>query len=174
MTAVECKVVRQFLDDYLNQALGDEQVEAIETHLFECDQCFQALSESQAMLMELDDPELQRMVLTEPPPLPEDFTEQVMGRIEAENPGKGRLAGLWLRKYWTRRRYASAAYAMSATMVVVSAGNLVFLWNETTDQLSVWAARGQAYWDALQAIMAPASDWFFHLWQAFTALLRLG
>lgn len=168
---MECKVVRQFLDAYLNQALGDEQQKAVEEHLFECDECFRALSESQDLLADLQDPELQRMVLTEPPPLPADFTPQVMQRIEDEHPKKVNVIWPWLRKHWTRRQYASVAYAMSATMVVVSAGNLLFLWNESTDRLAVWAAQGQAYWEAFQAFTAPAVEWLGHVWQALTALL---
>jgi predicted anti-sigma-YlaC factor YlaD len=168
---VECKVVRQFLDAYLNQALGDEQMQAIEEHLFGCDECFRALSESQELLTDLEDSELQRMVLTEPPPLPEDFTALVMQRIEDEQPKKVNVIWPWLRKHWTRRQYASVAYAMSATMVVVSAGNLLFLWNESTGRLAVWASQGQAYWDAFQAYMAPVGDWLLYVWQALTALL---
>ncbi|MFZ5815724.1 MAG: anti-sigma factor family protein [Bacillota bacterium] len=171
---MECKAVRQSLDAYLNQALGDEQTQAMEEHLFACDDCFQALREGQELLAGLEDPELQRMVLTEPPPLAEDFTALVMQRIEDEHPRRVTLIWPWLRKHWTRRQYASVAYAMSATMVVVSAGNLLFLWNESTDRLSVWAAQGQAYWEALQAFTAPALEWLLYVWQALTALLHLG
>lgn len=168
---MECKVVRQFLDAYLNQALGDDQMKGIEEHLFECDECFAALSESQELLVDLADPELQRAVLTEPPPLPDDFTARVMQRIEDEQPKKVNVIWPWLRKHWTRRQYASVAYAMSATMVVVSAGNLLFLWNESTDRLAVWAAQGQAYWEAFQAFTAPAFQWLGQAWQALMALL---
>jgi anti-sigma factor RsiW len=170
VTAVECKEVRQFLDAYLSQALGDEQTKAIEEHLFTCDECFKALSESQELLADLEDPELQRAVLTEPPPLPEDFTAQVMQRIEDEHPRKVHVIWPWLRKHWTRRQYASVAYAMSATMVVVSAGNLLFLWNESTDRLAVWAAQGQAYWEAFQAFLAPSLEWLAQVWQSLITL----
>lgn len=168
---MECKVVQQFLDAYLNQALGDEQMKSIEDHLFTCDDCFKALSKSQELLVDLEDPVLQRAVLTEPPPLPEDFTAQVMQRIEDEHPKRVNVIWPWLRKHWTRRQYASVAYAMSATMVVVSAGNLLFLWNESTDRLAVWAAQGQAYWEALQAFMAPGFQWLAQIWQMLFALL---
>ncbi|MFZ5827571.1 MAG: anti-sigma factor family protein [Bacillota bacterium] len=171
---MECKVVQQFLDAYLNQALGDEQTKQVEEHLFECDDCFKALAESQELVGELNDPELQHMVLTEPLPLPADFTAQVMQRVEDEHPRKVNVIWPWLRKHWTRRQYASVAYAMSATMVVVSAGNLLFLWNESTDQLSVWAAQVQAYWEAFQAFITPAFDWLVYIWQAVIALLYLG
>lgn len=170
---MECKVVRQFLDAYSNQALGDEQMKAIEEHLFTCDNCFQAYTESQEFLVDLADPELQRMVLTEPPPLPDDFTATVLQRIEAEKPQGVNVIWPWLRRHWTRRQYASVAYAMSATMVVVSAGNGLFLWNKSTDRLAVWVAQGEAYWSALVAYLGPVFEWFNNLGQALSALLHL-
>ncbi len=168
---MECKVVRQLLDAYLNQALGDEQTRVIDEHLVDCDECFRAVTENQVLLDDLDDPELQRMVLDEPPPLPEDFTAQVMQRIEDEHPKKVNVIWPWLRKHWTRRQYASVAYAMSATMVVVSAGNLLFLWNESTDRLAVLSAQVQAYWDAFQAFTHPIAEWFSMILGAVSGLL---
>lgn len=168
---MECKVVRQFLDAYLAQALGDEQSKAVEEHLFSCDECFQAMTESQVLMSDLDDPELQHMVLNEPPPLPEEFTARVMQRIEDEHPKKVNVIWPWLRKHWTRRQYASVAYAMSATMVVVSAGNLLFLWNESTDRLAVLGAQIQAYWDAFQAFTHPVAEWFSMILEALSGLL---
>lgn len=163
-------MVQQYLDAYLDQALGEEQMATIEEHLAECDACFSLLAERQEPLDDLEDPMLQRMVLAEPPSLSPDFTAQVMQRVEAEQPAKVRSIRPWLWKNWTRRRYSSVAYAMSATMVVVSAGNLLFLWNKSTDRLAVWAAQGQAYWEALQAYVGPALNWLLDVWQALTAL----
>lgn len=174
---MECKVVRPRLAAFLELELGPEQVEAVELHLEVCDECYgrlleiQAAREDRELLGELADPVLGRMMTAEPPPLPPDFTARVMRRMEAEQPARVRPRGSWLRRSWLRRRYASAAYAMSATMLVVSAGNLLFLWNESTDRLAVWYAQGQAYWDALQAVLAPALEWLFNLWQSLFALL---
>lgn len=164
-------MVRPLLDAYLNQALADEQSREVEEHLNQCDECFRHLTQSMELLADLEDPELERMVLDEPPPLPDDFTAQVMQRVEAERPRRVNVIWPWLRRNWSRRQFASVAYAMSATMVVVSAGNLLFLWNESTNRLAVWGAQIQAYWIALQASLGPVAEWFSALWNT---LLHLG
>lgn len=174
---MECKVVRPLLGAFLELELGPEQMEAMERHLAGCDDCYGRLLELQAarddgeLLSELEDPALQSVMTTEPPPLPPDFTARVMRQVAAENAARPAPLRPWLLRHWTRRRYASAAYAMSATMLVVSAGNLLFLWTESTDRLAVWYAQGQAYWDALQAYLAPCLEWLVNLWQSLSVLL---
>lgn len=166
---MECKVVRQFLDAYWNQELGEEQMRAIDEHLSGCDECLRLLG-GQELLADLADPELERLMLT-PPPLPESFTAQVMERVTEEQSSLLNIIGSWLKQHWIQHQYASMAYALAATIVVVSAGNWLFLWSESTDRLSVWTAQAQAYWAAFQAYVVPVSERLFSMWQALTALL---
>lgn len=122
----------------------------------------------------LHDPELHRAIRHEPAPLPADFTREVMSQIEAEQPTGVRLVWPWLRRRWSRKQVASVAYAMSATMVVVSAGNLLFLWNETTNRLGALGDQLSAYWEAVQAHAVGLGVYTSLAWQALLDLLRLG
>jgi anti-sigma factor RsiW len=167
---VECKVVRQYLNGYLDQALTPELHEAVEAHLFQCDECWQELTELRNLQTALADPLLQGMVLHAPSPLPADFTNQVMARVLDERPAGVNLIWPWLRQRWSTRQYASVAYAMSATMVIVSAGNMLYLWNQTTDRLGVWGAQTQAYWDALQAQVGGTGA---HVFNWLTVLFQM-
>jgi hypothetical protein len=123
---------------------------------------------------DLNEPELQAMVLNEPSPLPDDFTAQVLMRIEAEKPRGVNIVWPWLRTKWTRRSYSSVAYAMSATVVVISAGNALYLWNQTTNTASEWGAQATTYWDALQASVGGVAGYMGSLWYALLHLLHLG
>lgn len=171
---MECNEARSLLDAYLEQALADEQVAALETHLHECDGCWQELMELQNLIADLDDPKLEAMVLNEPSPLSADFTAQVMSRIEAEKPAGINLVLPWLRRKWSNRQYASVAYAMAATTVLVSAGQMLYLWNQTTDRLVVWSAQAQAYGDAAAAYLGGASVYLASFWQGLLTLLHIG
>lgn len=123
------------------------------------------LSPDLSLDLNLADPELQRLVLTEPSPLPPDFTDRVMELAIAERPHGVHVVWPWLRRKWSGRQYASVAYAMSATLMVVSAGELLFLWNQTTDKLGVLAVQGQAYWDAILAYAGSAGGALASAWQ---------
>jgi len=114
------------------------------------------------------------LITYEPAPLPADFTALVMQRVLAEQPKGINLVWPWLRQKWSRRQYASVAYAMTATMVVVSAGNIFFLWNESTNRLALWGVQAQAYWDASQAYMGVPGDYITSAWHALLTLLRMG
>ncbi|MGE5676063.1 MAG: anti-sigma factor family protein [Mycobacterium leprae] len=170
---MECNEARRLLDAYLDQALSTEQAEALEAHLNECDACWQEMTAQQGLLADLQDPELQRMMLNEPSPLPGDFTAQVMERVEAERPTGLNLVWPWLKRRWSSRQYTSVAYAVGATMVVVSASNLLFLWNQTTDRLGVWSAQGMAYWEGFQAQLGGAAAYLASFWHAITIFLHL-
>lgn len=167
---MECQEVRQYLGRYLDSALDDEQSLGVETHLNECDACWQELTAMRDLTLDLEDPGLQRMVLTDPTPLPTDFTDRVMERVMAERPHGVNVVWPWLRQKWSRRQYASVAYAMSATLMVVSAGELLFLWNQTTDKLGVMAVQGQAYWEAIQAYAGSAGEYLASFWQWLAGL----
>lgn len=167
---MKCEEVRLWRDNYLGQALTDEEALAFEAHVNECESCWQELIELRDLDLDLDDPELHRMVMSEPSPLPEDFTAQILSRVEAERPTGLNVVWPWIRTKWSRRQIASVAYAMSATMVVISAGELLFLWNRTTDQLSTWTVQGQAYWGALQAHAGGAGAYLSVIWQWLTNL----
>lgn len=166
--------MRQHLDGFLEQALSDELAAGVEAHLNECDACWQELNELRNLFDELNDPGLQQLVLHEPAPLPADFTEQVMRRVEAERPSGVNLVWPWLRRRWSTRQYASVAYAMSATILVVSAGNLLYLWSATTDRLQLWSIQAQAYWDALQAHLGGTGAYLEGLWHNFLSLWTNG
>lgn len=166
---MDCSNVRLNLDAFLAQALPDDQQQALEMHLNECDGCWQEMIACRNLTLDLNDP-----LLAEPAPLPANFTALVMARIEAEQPRGLNLVWPWLRQKWSRRQVASAAYAMSATMVVVSAGNVLFLWTESTSRLSTWAGQAQAYWDAFQAYLGVPGDYLSLLWQGALSLLRVG
>lgn len=165
--------MKRCLDAYLNQELMDEKSEAVETHVNECESCWRELVELRDLSLDfdLDDPELQRMVMAEPSPLPQDFTQQVLQRIDAEKPTGLNVVWPWLKRGWTRRQITSVAYAMSATAVIVSAGQALYLWNATTDRASVLLAQGQAYWDALGAHFAGVGAYLVGLWQWLTTVL---
>lgn len=171
---MSCNEVQQYLLEYLDQALTPEVTQRVEAHLFECDQCWQELSVLTDLSNDLHHPDLQRMVLRDPTPLPSDFTDQVMQHVASERPTGLNLVWPWLQRRWSRRQYASVAYAMSATMVVVSAGNLLFLWNQTTNRFGLWMAQGQAYSDALMAYLGGAGLYLNVLWQGTLEFLRLG
>lgn len=162
---MKCEEARRYRDAYLEQALTDDEAMKFEAHVNECEDCWQELMDLQALGFDLNAPEVQEMVMREPSPLPEDFTAQVLSRVEAEKPTGLHVVWPWVRQRWSRRQVASVAYAMSATMVVVSAGEVVFLWNQTTNQFSVWAVQAQAYWDALQATMGGAGAYLGVAWQ---------
>lgn len=170
---MECREVRQNLDRYLEQALPDEQSRAVEEHLNQCAGCWDELIALREICIDLDDPYVQQMVTDEPAPLPADFTATVMNRILAEQPKGINLVWPWLRQKWSHRQYASAAYAMTATMVVVSAGNLLFLWSESTNRLAMWGVQFQAYWNATQAYMGVPSDYIASAWHTLLTLLHL-
>jgi hypothetical protein len=145
--------------------LTDEAATAFEAHVNECESCWQELVELRDLGLDLDDPALQRMVMAAPSPLPDDFTDQVMSRIEAERPRGVNVVWPWVRQRWSRRQVASAAYAMSATAVVISAGELLYVWNQTTDRLGVLAVQSQAYWDAAMAHASGYSSYLLAAWQ---------
>lgn len=125
------------------------------------------------LIDELNDPALQSLVLTEPSPLPEDFTAQLLMRIEAEQPRGVNIVWPWLRSRWSRRQYASVAYAMSATVVIISASNALFLWNQTTNALGDMADTTSTYWDALQASVGGAAAYLGSLWYGILHFLHL-
>lgn len=166
---MECEAVRRYLDAYWNQELAEEQMRAIDEHLTGCDDCLRFMG-GPDLLADLNDPEMERLMLT-PPPLPESFTAEVMERVAAEQSSLLNLIGAWLKQHLVQHQYASMAYALAATIVVVSAGNQLFLWSQSTDRLSVWTAQGQAYWAAFQAYVLPVSERLFSMWQSLTALL---
>lgn len=162
---MKCEEARQYRDAYLAQALTDEQAAEFEAHTHECESCWQELIDVQDLGMDLSDPELHRLVMSEPSPLPADFTAQVMSRIEAERPRGLNVVWPWMRNRWSRRQVASAAYAMSATAVVVSAGELLYLWNQTSNTLAIWGVQLQAYGEAAQAHLGGLSMYIMAAWQ---------
>lgn len=171
MAAVDCTDVRMRLQPFLDSALNTEESEGVEAHVAECDSCWQALT-----AMRESDPGLEmdlNRLKYEPAPLPNEFTDLVMQRIHDERPKGVNLIWPWLRQKWTRKQYASAAYAMSATLVVVSAGNLLFLWNESTSLLTAWSIRLQAYWEAGGAYLGATVGFLGSLWQGLLSLLNL-
>jgi len=167
---VNCSDLHRQLEAYWAQALGEDERRACEAHLAVCDDC-RFLVEGRDLLADLNDPEVERLVLMEPPPLPDDFTARVMERVAAEQPRPFSLLWPWLRTKWSVHQYASVAYALCATILVVSLGNGLLLWGQSTDRLAVWMARGQAYWAAAEAYAAPFSQWLHSLWYALAAFL---
>lgn len=166
-----CNEICQWLDGYLAQELTADEALAVESHVNQCDDCRQELEQMRELWSALEDPNLEHMVMAEPSPLPVDFTAQVMQQIEAEQPKGIHLVWPWLNRRWTRRQYASVAYAMSATLVVVSAGELLFLWNQTTNRLELWGAQFQAYNEAAQAHLGGTAIYLTSFWQWLTGLL---
>lgn len=168
---MKCEEARRYRDAYLAQELTDEQALDFEAHVNECECCWMELVELRDFDLDLNDPALQQMVMSEPSPLPGDFTAQVMARIEEERPTGLNVIWPWVRQKWSRKQVASVAYAMSATMVLISAGELLFLWNQTTDRLSVFAAQSQAYWDALNAHAGGLAAYLAAAWQWLIQLM---
>ncbi len=167
---MKCSDVLLRLEAYWAEELTGAERADFDAHLEGCAEC-RYLVEGRELLSDLADPELARMVLTEPPPLPDDFTERVMARVEAERPRPFAFLWPWLRGHWSIHQYASVAYALAATLVVVSLGNRFFLWSQATDRLAVWTAKGQAYWAAIEAWAGPVSDRLLSMWYALTALV---
>lgn len=158
-----CAEARKLRDAYLNQELTEAEALDFEAHVNECETCWRELIALQDLGFDLDDPVLQQMVMSEPTPLPADFTEQVMARVEAERPRGVNVVWPWVRRKWSHRQVASVAYAMSATAVVVGAGEMLYLWNQTTNQLGILAIQFQAYLDASHAYVLGAWQWLAHL-----------
>ena len=167
---MKCSDVLRRLEAYWDDELTEAERADFDAHLRSCVAC-RDLVEGRDLIGDLDDPELARLVLDEPPPLPADFTDRVMARVEAERPRPFALLWPWLQGQWSIHQYASVAYALAATLVVVSLGNRIFLWSQATDRLAVWTAKGQAYWAAIQAWSGPLSDRLLSMWYAFTAFL---
>jgi len=165
--------VRTRLELFLDQALPDEESQAVEEHLIGCESCWEEMIALRELCVDLDDPYVQQIFIAEPAPLPEDFTEQVMARVAAEQPKGINLVWPWLRRKWSRGQYASVAYAMTATMMVVSVSNLLFLWNQSSTTAAVWAVKIQAYWEAVQAYLGVPADYLGSLWHGLLHLLHL-
>jgi hypothetical protein len=165
---VRCEEARRFRDTYLALELTDEQALDFEAHVNECESCWHELVELRDLGLDLDDPGLQHMVMAQPSPLPDDFTARLISHVEAEQPRGLNVVWPWLRQRWSQRQIASAAYAMSATAVVISAGELLYLWNQTTDRLGVLAIQTQAYWDATMAHASGFSAYLMAAWQWIT------
>ncbi len=151
----------------MDNELGAEEAEAVEAHLNECDACWQELNALRTLELDLSD-------LGEPAPLPADFTDRVMQQVHDERPTGVHVVWPWLRRKWSRKQYASVAYAMSATLMVFSAGNLLFLWGETSTLLATWGIKAQAYMDALGAYMGVPVEYVSELWKGLLSLLHLG
>lgn len=172
---MECSEVCQRLDAYLARVLTDEEAQAVERHISQCEDCRSELTAAQELALALEDPLLQDLVLNDPTPLPAGFTDQVMAQVLAEHPTGVNLVLPWLRRRWSGRQYMSLAYAMSATMVVVSAGKMLFLWNETTNRLAIWGVQGQAYWEAAQAYLTGTGGYLVSTLSGWvTALFQIG
>jgi hypothetical protein len=157
----------------LDQALTDDQLRTVEGHVHECDGCWQELMVLQNLIVDLDDPKLKDLVLNEPSPLPADFTKVLMARVQAEKPAGFNLVLPWLRRKWSSRQYASVAYAMGATAVLASAGNMLFLWNQATDRITVWSAQAQAYGDAISANFGGVLLHLAAYWHGFMIFLHI-
>lgn len=168
---MNCEEARRWRDAYLNQELTEEETLAFEAHAAECDHCWQELIELRDLGFDLNDPELQQLVLTEPAPLPADFTEQIMAHVEAERPRGVNVVWPWIRRKWSHRQVASVAYAMSATAVVVSAGELLYVWNKSSDQVALMSVKVQAYSEAASAYMGGMGAYLAALWQWITNLM---
>lgn len=143
----------------------------MEAHVAECDACWQELSAMRSFQLDPDLSDLVKYYV--PAPLPEDFTDLVMQRIHDERPTGVNLVWPWLRQRWSRRQYASVAYAMSATMVVVSASNMLFLWNESSTLLMTWGIKLTAYREALAAYLGATGDFVTMFWEGLLSLLNL-
>ncbi len=170
---MKCNAVKSKLNRFLDESLLEHEARAIEAHISECDVCWTAWSELRSTQPAFDDQTLEQVMLAGPRPLPPDFTKQVMERIEAERPQGANVVVPWLRQRWSKRQYASVAYAMSATMVVVSTGNLLFLWTQSTTMIAEVGVKSQAYWDVLRAYSTLPLTYLISLWQALMALLGL-
>jgi len=170
---MECTVAKLKLVRFLDESLTEHEARAIEAHISECDGCWAAWSELCDRQLDMDEPTLEQVMLAGPKPLPPDFTKQVMERIEADRPQGAHVVLPWLRQRWSRRQYASVAYAMSATMVVVSTGNLIYLWTQSTTMLTEAGAKAQAYWDAVGAYSTLPVTYLMSLWQGLLALIGL-
>lgn len=168
---MKCEEARRLRDAYLDQVLTEEETLAFEAHAAECEACWQELVELRDLGFDLDAPELQQLVMNEPMPLPVDFTEQVMARVEAERPRGINVVWPWIRRKWSHRQVASVAYAMSATAVVVSAGEFLYVWNKSSDTVALMAVKGQAYMEAANAYFGGMSAYIAAAWQWITQLM---
>lgn len=170
---MECKAARSKLDRFLDESLPAHEARAIEAHLSECDLCWAAWSELRDTQVELEDSTLEQIIHAGPKRLPPDFTNQVMARIKTERPQGAYVVLPWLRQRWSKRQYTSVAYAMSATMVVASTGNMLYLWTKSTTLLTDTGVKIQAYWDAVSAYSTLPLTYLSSLWQGLLALLGL-
>jgi anti-sigma factor RsiW len=150
---VTCIDVRPWLDRYLDQALPAEEAAIVEAHINQCEECWAELNQWQAMTRDLAHPDLQAMVLANPPPLPADFTARLMERVEAERPPAFELLWPWLRKRWSTHQITSLAYGMVAAFSIFTMGNAYMAWNLSTNQMDIWMIQATAYSDSLQANM---------------------
>ena len=168
---MECTDVRSKLQQFSDESLQQEEAQQVEAHVAECDACWQELNTMRSFQLDPDLSNLDQFYV--PAPLPEDFTDLVMQRIHDERPTGVNLVWPWLRQRWSRRQYASVAYAMSATMVVVSASNMLFLWNESSTLLMTWGIKLTAYREALAAYLGATGDFVTMFWEGLLSLLRL-
>jgi len=102
---MHCKEIAQLLSEYVDGALPAGQVEQLEQHLADCEQCRQALAdlrETLALVRELDE--------VAPP---DDLLERIHARIEAEatpaTPAPARGRRLWYVLSTPQFRLAAAA-----------------------------------------------------------------
>ncbi len=114
-------------------------------HLAYCADCRAELEDDRNLFAALADPQLHQRVLADPPPLPVNFTQQVMLRLAQEHEAALWQPWNWFKGHWTWGRWANAAYAFSAVLVV-SAGSSEFLRLVALTYLNPTIARFSGIW----------------------------
>lgn len=158
------------LNRYLDRVLPAEKEEAIRNHLLGCEACRLEYEELEQLVQQMD-LELQQMIFDEPQSLSDDFTAQVLQRVETEY--SSGQSWVWPWRRWFRHRYVSLSYAAMATLVVISAGNPFFLWNEGMNRMATWGAQLQTGINVTGAYAAVPVHLLDSLWQGLRSLVIL-
>jgi anti-sigma factor RsiW len=162
---MECRQVVAILPAFLDDRLSSVEAAAVEDHVAACETCWAHLKrltdEDQAatadLAAELAEPALMQLMQSEPPPLPDDFTDQVMARIDWA-PVK--------RPWWARALHhpaVSFSYAAAATFLIISVAQKVFLWEQATNGFGSVILQGQVWLELLSARLSAVAfwmDWF--------------
>lgn len=145
---MNCEQALHLLDAFLDGRLSPDEEVKVEAHLQRCTSCAVAESERRDLLALLDGITLDALA-----PLPEDFTVQVLRRVDAEAERKPTLLWPWLQGKWTARQYWSAGQALAATAAAVAGINLLIAWEAQTGNLFELTTTLQAYWQGALGLL---------------------
>lgn len=155
---MNCTVIQRRLDAYLHNELGPEENGRIATHLATCATCRAELEAWRALSLLLSDTQLG--------PLPPDFTQQVLRRIEDET--EGHLLWPWLRRRWSVHQFVSMAYAVGTTAAAAALSVLVLRYGLIAEV----GEQAQTHLVNARVSVEITGAWLSQLWQSLLAPLN--